>query len=141
MGLTIEWQAALNNGDGIVVVALDIAGAFGVVWHSALLPKLESNRIKGSSLAVCRDYIGDRKLKVVISRHESSYRKIGANVPQGGVFGLLLWNIFFNCLLNLIHKVYAYAVGYTLSFRYKPKNRNEVTQTVNRAFKKIQSVV
>ena len=45
LALTTDWQEALNDGDDIIVVALDIAGAFDNVWHSGLLGKLESNGI------------------------------------------------------------------------------------------------
>ena len=99
--------------------------------------KLESNGNVGSFLALCRDYLGDRQLKVVINGHESSYRKIGASVPQGSVLGPILWNIFFNDLLSFVPQAYAYADDCTLSFRCTPQNRNEVIQSVNCALKNI----
>ena len=137
LGLTTDWQDALNKGDDIIVVALDIAGAFDKVWHSGLLAKLESYGITGSFLDVCRDYLGDRQLRVVINGYESSYQKIGASVPQGSVLGPILWNIFFNDLLNLVPQAYAYADDCTLSFRCTPLNKNEVIQRVNCTLKNI----
>ena len=101
----------------VIVVALDIAGAFVKVWHSGLLAKLESNGITGSFLDVCRDYLSDRQLRVVINGYESTYRKIGASVPQGSVLGPIIWKIFFNDLLNLVPQAYAYVDDCTLSFR------------------------
>ena len=108
---------------------------FSEVWHSGLLAKVESNGITGSFLDVCRDYLGDRQLRVVLNGYESSYWKIGASVPQGSVLGPILWKIFFNDLLNLVPQAYAYADDCTLSFRCTPLNRNEVIQRVNSTLK------
>ena len=37
MLLTKKWQDSLDDGQDIIVVAVDIAGAFDRVWHGGLL--------------------------------------------------------------------------------------------------------
>ena len=63
--------------------------------------------------------------------HNSRKCKIGASVPQGSVLGPLLWNIYFNDILQLIPEAKAFADDCTLSFTCSDRDRKETTLKIN----------
>jgi hypothetical protein len=65
------------------VVFCDINKVFDRVWHKGLLRKLESIGIRGSLLSWMKNYLSERKQRVVINNSTSSWRDINAGVPQG----------------------------------------------------------
>lgn len=131
LNLSSKWNQALDDGDNCFVIALDIAGAFDRVWHQGLLTKLQALGLCDNALALIGDYLLERSLQVVIHGVNSSTHKIGASVPQGSVLGPLLWNVYFNDLLNLVPESHAYADDCTLTIRYKTEERASAVTTTN----------
>ena len=82
-----DWQDPLDNGLDILVIALDIAGAFDRVWHADLLEKLRVKDIQGHLFMLMGDYLHDRLLHVVVNWQQSRNLPVGASVPQGSVLG------------------------------------------------------
>jgi len=129
--LTTVWHQALDTRKDTFVVALDIAGAFDRVWHKGLASKLKSFGIDGNLLMLLEDYLQERTLRVVVNGHTSSEFPIQASVPQGSVIGPLLWNVYFNDILQLIPEAYAYADDCTLNFTCDTQNRAEAVRHIN----------
>ncbi|XP_069974192.1 uncharacterized protein [Penaeus vannamei] len=84
-------------------------GAFDRVWHEGIISKLKSFGIDGDLLQMIEDYRRGRTLQVVANGCTSGEYPISASVPQGSVFGPLLWNVYFNNILHLIPETHAYA--------------------------------
>ena len=78
------------------MVFYDISKAFNRVWHRGLLFKLRQNGIKGHILEWIADYLSSRKQQVQVNSVTSNVSHISAGVPQGSVFGLLLFLIYVN---------------------------------------------
>ena len=53
------------------------------VWHRGLLFKLKKKGIVGNLLLWFKDYLTNRKQRVVINGNESSLKTVNAGVPQG----------------------------------------------------------
>ena len=135
--LSAPWQKSLDSGKVTYVIALDIAGAFDRVWHEGILERLESFGITGNLLGLFHDYLTGRTLRVVVNGYTSSEYPIEASVPQGSVVGPLLWNIYFNDILNLIPEAYAYADDCTLTFTCDKSNQVDTISKVNHALQMI----
>ena len=58
--LSKDWQDALDEGLDILVVALDIAGAFDRIWHAGLVEKFRGKDIEGDLLVLLQDYLQER---------------------------------------------------------------------------------
>jgi len=129
--LTTAWQNSLDVGNETFVIALDIAGAFDRVWHKGIIAKLKSLGIAGALLMLLEDYLHGRTMQVVVNGHTSSKFPVGASVPQGSVIGPLLWNVYFNDILQLIPNAHAYADDCTLSFTSNHLNRKDSVHHIN----------
>lgn len=135
--LSTSWQQSLDKGNYIYVIALDIAGAFDRVWHKGIVAKLQSFGIAGDLLRLFENYLKRRTLRVVVNGYTSNEFPIEASVPQGSVIGPLLWNIYFNDILQLIPEAYAYADDCTVAFTCNDNNRHATIRKINETLKLI----
>ena len=127
------WHHSLDRGNDSFVIALDIAGAFDRVWHSGLSTKLRSLGVCGGLLQLLQDYLRDRHLCVAVNGQSSQDHPICAGVPQGSVLGPILWNVFFNDLLQLIPEAQAYADDCTLTFPCDSTDHRATVALINQA--------
>ena len=74
-------------------VYLDFAKAFDKVDHNILMEKIAKNKIKGKLGKWIREFLKNRKYRVVANGEMSEEQEIKSGVPQGTVLAAILFLI------------------------------------------------
>ncbi|KAL9965909.1 hypothetical protein ACROYT_G029771 [Oculina patagonica] len=94
---------AIDNGNEVLLVLLDLSAAFDTLDHDILINRLSTQYgFTGTVLDWFRSYLNDRSQKVVIGNTESKPQPLTSGVPQGSVLGPLLFALYFGPLQDVI---------------------------------------
>ena len=94
-----RWKHALDKGEYVSSLFMDLSKAFDTINHDLLLAKLEAYGFSKISIEFMHSYLKNRKQRVLINNSFSESKKVTIGVPQGSILGPLLFNIFVNDFL------------------------------------------
>ena len=101
---------AADDGKLSFLILLDMSAAFDLLNHSLLLERLEStDGFDGFTLEWFKNYLSDRSFNVRCSGAKSKFVDSSVGVPQGSVFGPLLFSLYTGDLGKLVRK---YKLGF-----------------------------
>ena len=97
-----KWKKAVDNGEYVSALFLDLSKAFDTINHDLLLATLKAYRFSPNALKLMHSYLNNRKQQVQINNKFSSESTVIAGVPHSFMNGPLLFNLFINDLVLFI---------------------------------------
>ena len=122
-----DWKLALENGEHVGCILMDLSKAFDCLPHKLLISKLHAYGMTDSACELIRQYLQCRQQRVKVGTTRSDWCYLSKGVPQGSILGPLLFNIFINDIfysLEMLCKLYNYADDNKLS--HSTKNMSEL---------------
>ncbi|BES87390.1 Reverse transcriptase (RNA-dependent DNA polymerase) [Nesidiocoris tenuis] len=124
----------------VLLVCVDISGAFDNLWWPMLLTELQNAKIPGNLFRIIKSYLKERRT----SYSEAGGKRQVQNTkgcPQGSVLGPYFWNLVANTLIKRMKernaKIYMYADDGTLVI--KGNSRKELERKGQEAINIVQA--
>ena len=94
-----RWTRAIDKGEYIFVMYMDLSKAFDTINYDLLLSKIRAYGFLTSALNLLYSYLKNMKQKVIINNKKSLSEVVISGVPQSFIDGSLLINLFINDLI------------------------------------------
>ena len=132
-----EWTESLDDGNPIDVLYLDFKKAFDSVAHNRLIVTLHSLGIRGKLLDWIRDFLRNRKQRVILEGAASNWSPTTSGVPQGSVLGPTL---FIAAVYSLPHVIKSSVMIYADDTKvYRPISSLQDTEQLQQDLNSILS--
>ena len=97
-----EWKRALDEGNFVGCLGMDLSKAFDCLPHSLLISKLYAYGLSRNACKYVASYLLDRKQRVKMGNTQSEWSDLEKGVPQGSILVPLLFNIFLNDIFYFV---------------------------------------
>ena len=97
-----DWTKWIDEENCIDTIFLDFQKVFDSVTHEHLLSKLKAYGILGKYHSWIRDFLSNRRQRVIVGNEKSEWEPVKSGIPQGSVLGPLMFVIFINDLPDAV---------------------------------------
>lgn len=105
-------ETTVADGGIVIAVSIDVSNAFNSIPFSQIMAVLKRGRFPLYLVVTIRDYLVNRTVEYPVTGNRVVQRAVRAGVPQGSVFGPLLWNLAYNEVLETELEPGCFILGY-----------------------------
>ncbi len=141
--VTDDIYKAFNDGQSLLLVALDMSAAFDCINHGTLLNRLQHTfGVSGKAFDWFRSYLHRRTAFVKFNSSSSSCNDLAAGVPQGSSLGPVLFSLYIAPLAELIKSLgvhyHQYADDTQLYIAISKNNKDTELETLQQCTSGVQ---
>ena len=130
-------DVALDQGEGVLLVLLDLSAAFDTIDHKIMLSRLKFYcGITRNALKWFKSYMENRTQTVLVNGSKSEPVNLTTGVPQGYVLGPLLFSIYMLPLCQIMRNhgilFHGYADDTQLYIRFRPGDAVSLADAIRR---------
>ena len=100
-----KWKSSEDKGKAFGVLLTDFSKAFQCLSHELIIAKLNAYGFRLSVMKLNQSYLAERKQRTKLNQAYSSWEEILLGVPQGSIFGPILFNSFLSDLFYAVQNV------------------------------------
>ena len=97
-----NFKCALDRGEYIACINMDISKAFDCLPHCLTICKLHAYGLSRNACTLIASYLYKRKQRVKIGSLKSDWKEISKGVPHGSILGPLIFNILMNDIFYFV---------------------------------------
>ena len=94
-----EIQKAFKKGGHVLATSFDMEAVYDRAWKKSALLTLMKNGVRGNMLRFIRNFLDDRRFRVLVRNHASTPRAQG---PQGSVLSATIFLLIMNGIRNCV---------------------------------------
>ena len=98
--ITLRIEKAFNNNQFVLIIFLDISGAFDCTWHPSILKSFIDKGYQPAYVHLISSYLSDRLVELNLN-NSKSLKHLNRSSPQGGGFSPHIWNTDFDDTLDV----------------------------------------
>ena len=95
-------KCALDRGEFIACISMDISKAFDCLPHCLTICKLHAYGLSRNACTLIASYLYKRKQRVKIGSLKSDWKEKSKGVPHGSILGPLIFNVFMNDIFYFV---------------------------------------
>ncbi|CAK1595281.1 unnamed protein product [Parnassius mnemosyne] len=116
-------KKGLKNKAIVVLISLDIEGAFDNAWWPAIIKELHAKNVDKSMVRLISSYLSERKIHLRYAGQECR-KPTNKGCIQGSTCGPMLWNILIDPLLNATKDLDAHVQAFADDILIVAKNKD-----------------